>query len=231
MSLKKKVIVIGAGPGDPELLTLKGLKYLQVADVVIYDKLTAQAVVYARENSVKYMLSSDEDEIEVIRRYLRGYDVIVRLKNGDPYVFGRGPQLCYNMIAEGIQCEVIPGVSAVNSVPAYAGIPLTSNGFSDMVTVVSGVTEGGKLFDFSKVPDKGTLVVLMAGKRLEEGSKGLMSRRSPLDDVAVVEHGTYVDQRVSVMKLKDLVNVRPSSPSMLILGDVVKMRSLLWKFS
>jgi len=226
-----KVIVIGAGPGDPELITLKGLKYLRVADVVIYDKLTKELVEYANPNSIKYFLSPDEDEVDVVIRFVKkGNRLIVRLKNGDPYIFGRGARLCQELLGVA-ECEVIPGVSAVNSVPAYAGIPLTSPRYSNMITIVSATDEGGRMFNFEKIPDEGTLVVLMAGKKLGEVGKALMSKRSPLEEVAIIERGTYYDQRVYTTMLKDLSEYKPNSPSMLVLGEVIKLRKFLWKLS
>lgn len=87
------------------------------------------------------------------------------------------------------------------------------------------------MFEFEKVPSEGTLVVLMAGKRLREVSKALMAKRSPLESVAIIERGTYEDQKVYITRLKDLGEFKPSSPSMLVLGDVVKLREFLWKVS
>ncbi|MCY0860719.1 MAG: uroporphyrinogen-III C-methyltransferase [Sulfolobaceae archaeon] len=228
-----KVVIVGAGPGDPELITLKGLKYIEACDVIIYDKLTEKLIRYARPNCIKYFLADSEEEVTTIKRFIDyGYRLIVRLKNGDPYIFGRGAKLCKELMQEvGVECEVVPGVSAVNSVPAYAGIPLTFQGISNMITIVSAVTEGGRMFEFEKVPSEGTLVVLMAGKRLREVSKALMAKRSPLESVAIIERGTYEDQKVYITRLKDLGEFKPSSPSMLVLGDVVKLREFLWKVS
>ncbi|WP_261310641.1 uroporphyrinogen-III C-methyltransferase [Saccharolobus shibatae] len=224
---------MGAGPGDPELITLKGIKYLQMADVIVYDKLVSRELInYAKPSCSVILLSSDDIEIDLLKKYALENKLVIRLKNGDPYVFGRGGKICQELIKDGIECEVIPGVSSVNSVPAYAGIPLTFNGISDMITVISAVTQGGRLFDFGKIPSYGTLVVLMGGKRLEEVSKGLMTKRDPSEEVAVIQRGTYFDQKVNVTKLRELTKIgNLASPSMLVLGDVVKLRGILWKSS
>jgi len=186
---------------------------------------------YAKPSCKIIYLNNDDEEIDVLRKHSLEGKLVVRLKNGDPYVFGRGGKICLTLKEEGIECEVIPGVSSVNSVPAYAGIPLTFPKISDMITIVSGITDGGKLFDFQKIPEKGTLVILMPGKRLEEISKGLIAKRNPSEKVAVIERGTYIDQRVSLVKLKELSELKLSSPSMLVIGDVVKLRNFLWKLS
>ncbi|QXJ34059.1 Uroporphyrinogen-III methyltransferase [Saccharolobus shibatae] len=228
-----KVVLVGAGPGDPELITLKGIKYLQMADVIVYDKLVSRELInYAKPSCSVILLSSDDIEIDLLKKYALENKLVIRLKNGDPYVFGRGGKICQELIKDGIECEVIPGVSSVNSVPAYAGIPLTFNGISDMITVISAVTQGGRLFDFGKIPSYGTLVVLMGGKRLEEVSKGLMTKRDPSEEVAVIQRGTYFDQKVNVTKLRELTKIgNLASPSILVLGDVVKLRGILWKSS
>ncbi|WP_048052652.1 uroporphyrinogen-III C-methyltransferase [Saccharolobus islandicus] len=228
-----KVVLVGAGPGDPELITLKGIKYLQMADVIVYDKLVSRELInYAKPSCSVILLSSDDIEIELLRRYALENKLVIRLKNGDPYVFGRGGKICQELIKDGIECEVVPGVSSVNSVPAYAGIPLTFNGISDMITVISAVTKGGRLFDFEKIPADGTLVVLMGGKRLEEVSKELMTKRDPSEEVAVIQRGTYFDQKVNVINLRELTKIgNLATPSMLVLGDVVKLRRILWKSS
>lgn len=227
-----KVVLVGVGPGDPELITLKGLKYVQAADVIVYDKLTPREILsYAKPSCILEYLTDDDEEIDVLKRYALTREMVVRLKNGDPYVFGRGGKICLELGSEGIECEVVPGVSSVNSVPAYAGIPLTFPKISDIVTIVSGVSDQGKLFDFNKIPENGTLVVLMAGKRLGEVTKGLLSKRNPLEDVAVIEKGTYPDQRVLTLKLKELHELKVASPSMIVVGDVVRLRNSLWKFT
>ncbi|QGA68181.1 uroporphyrinogen-III C-methyltransferase [Sulfolobus sp. E11-6] len=229
-----KVVLVGAGPGDPELITLKGIKYLQMADVIVYDKLVSRELInYAKPSSIAILLSNDDTEVDLLRKYALENKLVIRLKNGDPYIFGRGGKICQELIKDGIECEVVPGVSSVNSVPAYAGIPLTFNGISDMITIVSAVSQGGKLFDFQKIPDYGTLVVLMGGKRLEEVSKGLMIKRDPSEDVAVIERGTYLHQKVYVNKLGKIAEIgnNLATPSMLVLGNVVRLREILWKFS
>ena len=171
-------------------------------------------------------------EIELLRKYALEDKLTVRLKNGDPYVFGRGGNICFELAKENIECEVVPGVSSVNSVPTYAGIPLTFSGISDMITIISGVSKGGKLFDFKRISDYGTLVVLMAGRRIEEISKELQSKRELSEEVAIIERGTYPDQKVYVTRLGELHKFSNlNSPSMLVLGNVVKLREHLWKIS
>jgi len=154
-----------------------------------------------------------------------------RLKCGDPYIFGRGAEECNYLIERGIECEVIPGVSSINGVLAYAGIPLTAKGYSNCIYVCSAIIENGKLFDFSQAPKGCTLVVLMVSKYLTEVIDRLIKVRGPDEPAAVIERGTTECQVVKEGRLIDLRNERVSPPAILVVGKVVELRKKLWKIS
>src|SRR5713226_10419943 len=166
-----KVCLVGAGPGDPELITLKGLRYLRAADVVVYDRLInvslldevrpeAERVFAGKEPGCHPM--KQEEINSLLIKYARQGQLVVRLKGGDPFVFGRGGEEALALADAGIPFEVVPGVSAASAVPALAGIPLTHRGVSAQVTLVSGQSADGAELDYEALArTPGTLVVFM----------------------------------------------------------------------
>lgn len=244
---KGKVYLVGAGPGDIGLLTVKGLRCLEKADVVIYDfHLNAQILnyinhdaefIYAGKRGGHHEMTQDEINDVMVRKAREG-KIVCRLKGGDPFVFGRGGEEAEVLAKNGIDFEIVPGVSSAIAAPAYAGIPLTHRLYSSTFAVIPGyedATKGSSSIDWSKLATGvGTLVILMAIRNIENLVEKLIKNgRSPDTPVAVIRWGTRPDQRTIVSTLRDLVSeikeneIKP--PSVIVVGDVVRLRdSLKW---
>jgi uroporphyrin-III C-methyltransferase len=241
--VKGKVYLVGAGPGDPELITVKGLKILEMADVVVYDRLIPRELLAKCKKEAELIYvgkgvgeSETQSEInEILVEKAKEDKVVVRLKGGDPYVFGRGEEECSYVIESGLECEVVPGITSAIAVPEYAGIPVTSRWYSSGFSVITGTRAGGQVIDNDYIPKKGTIVVLMGVNRVEELQKVLAEVRDPETPVAVIQEGTTASQRVFVTTLSKLSvtikenNVR--SPAVIVVGEVIKLRNKLWKQS
>lgn len=238
-----KVYLIGAGPGDPELITLKGLKILKIADVVLYDRLIPQEILKeCKPSAEKIYVGKELGEAELqswINETLvskaKENKIVARLKGGDPYVFGRGEEECYYVISKGIECEVIPGITSAIAVPAYAGIPVTSRWFSSGFTVITGTRADGNIIDEDYIPKKGTLVILMGVSKIKELQEILLKHRGKDTPIAVIQNGTLNSQKVFVSTLDKLAETVISnavkSPAVIVVGDVIKLRASLWKLS
>ncbi|RME67452.1 MAG: uroporphyrinogen-III C-methyltransferase, partial [Nitrospirae bacterium] len=209
MGPRGKVYLVGAGPGDIGLLTVKGLRALQEADVVVYDfHLNAQVLnyikqdaefVYAGKRGGHHEMSQEEINAILVDRAKRGLKVC-RLKGGDPFVFGRGGEEAQVLAKEGIEFEVIPGVSSAVAVPAYAGIPLTHRQFSSSFIVVPGseaYTKEKSTIDWQVLARwRGTLVFLMAVANIKNVSDRLIENgKDPETPVAIIRWGTRADQK------------------------------------
>src|SRR5713226_2941737 len=199
-----KVYLIGAGPGDPELMTVKGLRCLRDADVVLYDRLISPllleearpgaALMYVGKGPKNHSLPQ-EDINTLLITYARQGCTVARLKGGDPYVFGRGGEEAEALAAAGIPFEVVPGVSSAIAAPAYAGIPVTHRGVSTHYTVVTGHEDPAKEradIDWEALARAGgTLVILMGAGRIADIARRLVAGgRSADTPVAAVRHGT-----------------------------------------
>lgn len=242
-----KVYLVGAGPGDIGLLTVKGLRCLQRADAVIYDfHLNAQILncinreaefIYAGKRGGHHSMTQDEINAVIVQKAKEGHTVC-RLKGGDPFVFGRGGEEAEELYKAGIEFEVVPGVSSSVAAPAYAGIPLTHRKYSSSFAVIPGyedTTKEGSSIDWSKLATGvGTLVFLMAVKNIAELTEKLIKHGRPADTpVAVIRWGTRADQRTITSTLKDIANmVREKDiqpPAVMVVGEVVRLReSLSW---
>jgi uroporphyrinogen III methyltransferase/synthase len=245
--MKGKVYLVGAGPGDIGLLTIKGLKCLKKADVVVYDfHLNAQVLnyinhgaefIYAGKRGGHHTLTQDEINAVLVRKANEG-KTICRLKGGDPFIFGRGGEEAEALSKEGIEFEVVPGVSSSIAAPAYAGIPLTHRLFSSSFAVIPGYEDATKkksAIDWSKLATGvGTLVFLMAVKNVDLITQKLIENGRPPDTpVAIVRWGTRPDQKTIVGTLENIgrfvkeKHIRP--PAVMVVGEVVKLReSLKW---
>lgn len=242
---KGKVYLVGAGPGDIGLFTLKGLKCLREADVVVYDfHLNLQVLnyinhdaefIYAGKRGGHHTMTQDEINDVIAQKALQG-NVVTRLKGGDPFIFGRGGEEAQRLHAEGILFEVVPAVSSSVAAPAYAGIPLTHRKYSSTFAVIPGyedVTKEGSTIDWSKLATGvGTLVFLMAIKNIAELTQKLIENgRAATTPVAVVRWGTRADQQTLVSTLQDVArevkerDIRP--PAVMVVGEVVNLREEL----
>jgi len=242
---KGKVYLIGAGPGDVGLLTVKGLKCLQKAEAVVYDfHLNAQILnyinhdaefIYAGKRGGHHAMTQDEINQALVNKANEG-KIVCRLKGGDPFVFGRGGEEAEVLVNEGIEFEVIPGVSSSIAAPAYAGIPLTHRKYSSSFAVITGnedITKPESSIDWSKFANGfDTLVFLMGVKNIGAITSKLIEHgKSPDTPVAVVRWGTRPDQKTVVSTLKDIAglvkeeNIKP--PAVMVVGNVVKLRDTL----
>jgi uroporphyrin-III C-methyltransferase len=230
------VFIVGAGPGDPDLITVKGLACLRRADVVLYDRLAphellaearpgAELIDVGKEPQ-RHRRSQDEINALLVAKARAGLTV-VRLKGGDPFVFGRGGEECQALAEAGIAFEVVPGVSSAIAVPAYAGIPVTQRGVSSAFTVLTGHTVEDEDFNWEAVPAAGTLVLLMGVRHLPTITRRLIEHgRSPETPAAVIQQGATPEQRVVVGTLADIAERASSiqSPATTVIGEVVALR-------
>jgi uroporphyrin-III C-methyltransferase/precorrin-2 dehydrogenase/sirohydrochlorin ferrochelatase len=238
-----EVYLVGAGPGDPDLLTLRALRVLQQADVILHDRLVAPAVVdLARQDAERIDVgkrcgrhSMKQYEINrlMIRLALEGKRV-VRLKGGDPLIFGRGGEELEALHAHGIPFQIVPGITAATGCAAYAGIPLTHRGHAQACTFVTGHSESGELdLDWAALArPRQTLVVYMGLGTLDELSRKLMAHGArPDTPAAVIENGTRTDQHVVMSTLESIATeaarTRITGPALIVIGTVVGLRERL----
>lgn len=241
MSDRGAVYLVGAGPGDPELITVKGLKRLQQADVIIYDRLANPALlaeappharrVYAGKHPGRPALRQEEINALLVR-HARAGRIVVRLKGGDPFVFGRGGEEALACAAAGVPCEVIPGITSPVAVPGRAGIPLTHREVSGCFAVVTGHCVAEDRIDWQALARIDTLVVLMGRERLAEIAILLQRHgRAPQTPAAVIERGTLPEERVLVGTLADIAaradEANLGSPATVVIGEVVRLRERL----
>jgi uroporphyrinogen III methyltransferase / synthase len=235
-----RVVLVGAGPGDPELLTIRGARSLADADVVVYDRLVAPSLlelaqadaerIYVGKEPGRAAVPQREIERLLVDRALDGRTV-VRLKGGDPFVFGRGGEEMAACAAAGVPCEVVPGVSAAVAAPAAAGIPVTHRGVARSFAVVTGSTAHDDEVDLSRVAGADTLVVLMAAGRLAQTCADLMAAGRPSDEpAAIVQWAWTPEQRSIVGTLTDLPLLAEAAsigpPATLVVGDVAALGSV-----
>jgi uroporphyrin-III C-methyltransferase/precorrin-2 dehydrogenase/sirohydrochlorin ferrochelatase len=240
-----KVFLVGAGPGDPELLTVRAVKVVGAADVLVYDRLVGASIVelapararriYVGKERSNHTLPQADISALLVRLARKG-NRVVRLKGGDPFVFGRGGEEIEMLAAHGIDFEVVPGITAAIGVAAYAGIPLTHRDHAQAVVFVTGHLKDGTMnLDWPALArPRQTIVVYMGLLGLPVLARELIAHGlSPSTPAAIIEQGTTAAQRVLTAALVDLparaadAGVRP--PTLIIVGDVVRMRdSLAW---
>ena len=234
------VYIVGGGPGDPGLITVKGLNCLRQADVVLHDRLVAQELlsevpaqaelIDVGKEPTRHRRSQDEINVLLIEKAREGKNV-VRLKGGDPFVFGRGGEECQALAQAGIRYEVVPGVSSAIAVPAYAGIPVTQRGVTTAFAVVAGHTAGtDSSIDWGAISKIGTIVFLMGVEHLPAIVEQLTAHGRLIDTpVPLIREGTTQNQFVVRGTLENIVektrHVRP--PAVLVVGDVVGLHEQL----
>ncbi|HEX7439020.1 MAG TPA: uroporphyrinogen-III C-methyltransferase [Caldimonas sp.] len=241
-----RVYLVGAGPGDPELLTLRAARLLAQADVVVYDNLVSADVmdlvaptaqrIYAGKQRDRHSMPQESINALLVRLARQGRDV-VRLKGGDPFIFGRGGEEMQALAEAGVAVEVVPGITAACGVSCYAGIPLTHRDCAQACVFVTGHLQDGTTgLDWAALArPRQTVVIYMGLGALEEICAQLivhgMSAEMP---AAVVEKGTTLDQRVVTGSLRDLAaRVAASgleSPCLIIVGEVVRLRDSMALF-
>lgn len=242
---KGKVYLVGAGPGDEKLITLRGIEAVQEADVVVYDYLSSPAllkhakedaeIIYAGKQSSRHTLTQNEIQRLLIKKAKQG-KVVVRLKGGDPFVFGRGGEEAEELLAHDVAFEIVPGITSAVACPAYAGIPVTHRDYTSSVAFFTGHEKPGKhssQIHWDKISTGiGTLVFFMGVENLPFITKNLISNgRAPHTPVALIRWGTTPQQKTVTGTLKTIVedarkhNVKP--PALIVVGDVVKLRKKL----
>ena len=242
-----RVWLVGAGPGDPGLLTLKAAQVLARAEVVVHDHLVTPEIlatlaprtelVYAGKQRGRHTLTQDKINALLVRLARRGKRV-VRLKGGDPFIFGRGGEEALALARAGIRFEVVPGITAAAGVAAYAGIPLTHRGLAQACVLVTGSQRGGVAeLDWTALarPDQ-TIAVYMGLAGLERISRELIAHGlSPRTPAAIIQQGTSAGQRVVAGTLAALprlaAEARLRAPTLIVIGKVVRLRKALDWFS
>jgi uroporphyrinogen III methyltransferase/synthase len=237
-----KVYLVGAGPGDPGLMTVRGLQLLRDARVVVYDQLVNPVLleevpveaelVFVGKQAGTHCIGQGEINKVLIGYAWRGIDV-VRLKGGDPFVFGRGGEEAEALVGAGVPFEVVPGISSAVAVPAYAGIPLTHRNYASSFAVVTGheAIKANSAVDWAKLATAiDTLVILMGLHNLPTiVTKLLAHGRPPHTPVAVIRQGTTERQAVVTGTLADIVERSRNlkAPALIVVGEVVRFRSSL----
>jgi uroporphyrin-III C-methyltransferase len=235
------VYLVGAGPGDPRLITVLGLERLRRADVVVYDRLVSPQLLDEAPSRAERIFAGKapgdhacrQDDINALLvHHARAGRIVVRLKGGDPFVFGRGAEEALACAEAGVTCEIVPGVSSAVGVPAGAGIPVTHRGVSSSFAVVTGHCAEGDRQDWAALSRIETLVILMGLSRLPEiAAQLLFHGRSPETPAAVIASGTLPEERTVVGTLNSIAGdadrASLRSPATIVVGEVVRLRERL----
>ncbi len=237
-----KLTVVGAGPGDEDLITLKAIKAIESADVVLYDALINEALLkYASDDAELifvgkrkgcYAFQQEQiNELIVSKAKEKGH--VVRLKGGDPFIFGRGAEEIDYARSFGLETFVVPGISSSVAVPAYQGIPLTKRGASESFWVITGTTKKHQISDDVALAAKSTatVVILMGMGKLDEIVKIFSEENKQEMPIAIIQNGTRADEKVGIGTISTIQNIvaekQLSSPAIIIIGDVVKESAVL----
>jgi uroporphyrin-III C-methyltransferase len=240
--MRGRVLLVGAGPGDPELITVRGARALAEADVVVYDRLVAPALldlaqagaerIYVGKEPGRRPMPQERISRLLVDRALEGF-LVVRLKGGDPFVFGRGGEEALACVRAGVAFEVVPGVTSAIAAPAYAGVPVTHRGLARSVAVVTGSSAHGDDVDLTAVATAvDTLVVLMAAGKLAETCRRLIEAGRPAGTPAVIVQWAATSEQRSVAgtlrTLPDLARAASvGPPATLAVGEVAALSAEL----
>ncbi|RAV29868.1 uroporphyrinogen-III C-methyltransferase [Sinomicrobium soli] len=233
---RPKLILVGAGPGDAELITLKGIKALQQADVVLYDALINRELLDHAPRAIKIFVGKrkgfhaySQDEINrLIVRNAFAHGTVVRLKGGDPFIFGRGTEETDYAEGFGLETEVVPGITSSIAVPARQGISLTKRNVAESFWVVTGTTSSGKLSGDIRLAAQSTatVVILMGMGKLGEITEHFRNAGKGEVPVAVIQNGTTVNENLgcgTVNTIGDIVRDKKlGSPAIIVIGEVVR---------
>jgi len=232
-----KVTLLGAGPGDPELITLKGVLALNKADVVLYDALIDPVLLkHAPKSAIKIFVGKrvgkhslpQEDTNQLCVSLAKKHGHVVRLKGGDPFVFGRGAEEIEYIEAFGIQTELIPGITSAIAVPASVGIPVTKRGVSESFWVVTGTTTSGELSSDLALAAQSTatVVILMGTKKLPEIVATYQKAGKGNLPIAIIQSGTTREEQITAGYIADIsrkaLENRVEAPAIIIVGEVVR---------
>lgn len=238
------VYLVGSGPGDPGLLTIKGKECLEKADVIIYDRLVNPALlcyanqavelIYVGKSPDKHTLKQEEINLLLVKKAQKG-KIVVRLKGGDPFVFGRGGEEAETLVEHNIPFEIVPGITSAIAVPAYAGIPVTHRDFTSTIGIITGNEDPDKEeanIDWDKITGFGTLVFLMGMANLSKIIDKLLDHGLTIETpIALIRWGTRPEQKTIVGNLGNILEkaerVKFKNPAIIIVGEVVSLREKL----
>ena len=235
------VYLIGAGPGDADLITLKAVKALNKADVVLYDYLANDEILaHAPEDAERIYVGkkagehykSQDDINALLVEMAEKHENVVRLKGGDPFVFGRGGEEILALMEHDIRFEVIPGVTSAIGAPTSLGLPLTHRATATSLTIVTGhedPTKPESQVHWDYTAD--TLVILMGIGNIRENTAEIMKSRSPDTPVCAIESGTLPEERLVFGTLENIADKQINTPAILIIGEVVRMYEDIYNYS
>ncbi|MEN8764324.1 uroporphyrinogen-III C-methyltransferase [Wenyingzhuangia sp.] len=239
-----KLTLVGAGPGDPELITLKGVKALQQADVVLYDALAneellkyaphAEKIFVGKRKGIHKFIQEKIHEL-IITHTTKGKHV-VRLKGGDPFIFGRGAEELKYVLDKGIEFDIVSGVTSVIAAPASFGISLTQRGVNESFRVITGTTSEVELSEDieAAASSKVTIVVLMGMSKLEKIVNAFLAYGKTEIPVAIIENGTWDKEQLAIGKINTILEIINQkglkNPSMIVIGETVKESKVLYEY-
>ena len=236
-----RLTVVGAGPGDIELITLKAIKALEHADVVLYDALVNEELLQYAKNAElifvgkrKGCYAYQQEQInELIVSRAKSHGHVVRLKGGDPFVFGRGSEEMEYAVSFGLEVAMVPGISSSLSVPAYQNIPVTKRGASESFWVITGTTKEHKLSTDVALAAKSsaTVVILMGMSKLPQIVELFKGEGKSGMPIAIIQNGTRENEKVGIGTIESIIEIvekeELSNPAIIIIGEVVKHREAL----
>jgi len=224
------VYLVGAGPGDPDLITIKAVKLLKKANVVIYDRLANEELLdYASDAKLIYVgkkagqhYKKQEEINQIIVENGKNHDIVVRLKGGDPFVFGRGGEEILSLIEENIPFETVPGITSSVGVPTSIGLPVTHRKVATSFTVITGhedPTKKEKQVKWDYTAD--TLIILMGIGNIKENTNEIMKYRDPKTPACVIENGTLENEKTIFGTLGNIADKKINTPAILVIGNVI----------
>ena len=242
MNKQAKLTLVGAGPGDPELITLKGIRALKEADVVLYDALANEELLEYAEHAEKIFVGKRrgmhkfiQEKIQdlIVEHALQGKHV-VRLKGGDPFIFGRGSEELKSVVEKGIAIDIVPGVTSAIAAPASFGISLTQRGVNESFRVITGTRSDLKLSEDVEAAANSnvTIVVLMGMSKIEKIVNTFIAKGKTDIPVAIIENGTKKEERLAVGTIGTILNIvnekKLSNPAIIVIGETVKESKMLY---
>jgi uroporphyrin-III C-methyltransferase len=236
-----KLTIVGAGPGDAELITVKGLNAIRNAKVILYDALVSTELLRESDKSCKHVYVgkrrgqkefAQEEINQLLVFYAKRFEGVVRLKGGDPFIFGRGHEELEYAKQQGVEVEVIPGISSAYAAPLSAGISLTKRGVNESFWVVTGTLSSGEISGdiINAAESSATIVILMGLHKLEQIAEIITRIRGELEPMAIIQNATLQNQKVITAKAGSIVEKAIASnigsPAVIVIGKVVNLNAL-----